>query len=65
MLYQSIQILEEYILIDSLSVKVEQHIRDENNIWIKKEYNGLHDRFLIKSIQYAVSINDLYRDTTW
>ena len=60
LLYRSIQSLKEYILIDSLSVKVEHYIRQQNEDWLLKEYNALSDTFLIQSISYDFPLAELY-----
>ena len=60
MLYRSIPTLKEYIMIDSLSIKVEHHIRQQNENWLLKEYKSLSDTFLIQSINYAFPLDELY-----
>lgn len=65
MLYRSIKILNEYILIDSLSIKVEQHIRQANGSWLMNEYSSLSDTFLIQSVQYSFPMNELYNGVSF
>ena len=60
MLYRSIQTLKEYILIDSLSIKVEYYIRQQNEDWLLKEYSILSDAFHIQSINYHFPLVELY-----
>lgn len=60
LLYRSIQSLKEYILIDSLSVKVEHYTRQENEDWVLKEYTSLSDSLYIQSIKYTLPLSELY-----
>ncbi len=60
MLYRTIKTLKEYILIDSLSVKVEQYIQQQDGTWLMKEYIFLTDIFLVQSIQYSLPLAELY-----
>lgn len=60
MLYRSIQSLKEYILIDSLSLKVEQYTRQQNEDWLLKEYTSLSDTFFMQSINYNFPLSELY-----
>ena len=60
MLYRSIETLQEYILINSTSIKVEHFIKQTNGSWHSKEYNSLSDTFLIESISYRFPLHELY-----
>ena len=60
LLYRSLQTLEEYILVDSLSIKVEHYIRQQNEDWLLKEYHSLSDTFHIQSINYSFPLTELY-----
>ena len=62
MLYRSIETLREYILIDSLSVTVEHHLKQIDDNWKLTKYSSLSDAFLITSINYTLPLNELYRD---
>ena len=64
MLCQSIKTSKEYILIDSVSVKVEQHIYQSDDNWLMKEYTSLSDTFLIQSIQHSFPMNKLFNEVS-
>jgi len=60
MLYRSIQSLQEYILIDSLSVKVEHYTRQPNGTWLLQEWKSLPDNLFISSINFTFPLSELY-----
>ena len=60
MLYRSIKTLNEYILIDSLSVKAEHFTKKSNEQWVLEEFNSLYDHLFISSIGYSLQLSELY-----
>ncbi len=65
MLYRSIKTLQEYILIDSLSVKVEHHTKQSNNTWLLQEFSLMEDVLFISSIHYSFALSELYEGVEW
>lgn len=63
--YRSIKTLQEYILIDSLSVLVEIYTRQENNSWILKEFKQLSDSFSILNFKLTLYLKDIYDDVSF
>ncbi len=63
-LYCSIESLQEYILIDSLSVKVEHYIKLPNGTWLSQEMNMISDSVVIASIDFALPLAELYYGVT-
>ena len=61
-LYRSIKALQEYILIDSTAVSVELFVRQKDNSWLLTEYKQLTDDFVIKTIDLALRLIDIYDD---
>ena len=62
-LYRSISSLEEYIMIDSRRISVAVW-RNENDGWILvQETTNLDDEIVIKSVDAALSIRDVYEQT--
>jgi Uma2 family endonuclease len=59
-LYRDISTLKEYILIDSLSVFVEQHFKNQNNIWELHDYKNVADNFASPVLNISFSLNDIY-----
>ncbi len=60
LLYRSIPSLKEYILIDSLSIKVEHYIKQSDDNWLFKEYLSQSETFHIQSINYHFPLSELY-----
>lgn len=59
-LYRSIASLQEYILIHSENVAIEQYTKQENGQWLLKEYILPESDLFIQSVQLKVPIADLY-----
>lgn len=64
-LYRDIPTLKEYILIDSLSVFVEQHFKNQNNIWELHDYKSMADNFISPVLNITFSLNDIYEGVTF
>ncbi len=65
MLYRSIETLQEYILIDLLSVQSEHYTKQQNGTWILKEINSLTDSLAISTIGYTLSLTELYNGVSF
>ena len=61
-LYRANKALKEYVLIDSTSVNVEIFIRQPDNSWNLKEFKQLSDGFTISTINFQISLQDIYDD---
>ena len=61
-LYRRIKTLQEYILIDSISLCVEIYIRQADNSWQLTEFNQPEDSFPITSINLTLQLKDVYED---
>ncbi|MDQ5929602.1 MAG: hypothetical protein QG594_1382 [Bacteroidota bacterium] len=61
-LYREIESLKEYILIDSQSIKVIKHSKNEDGSWLLVEYKSIEDCFFIKSIAVELALVDLYEN---
>ena len=64
-LYRSIKTLQEYILIDSMSISVEIFTREQDNSWKLTEFKQLHDSFTIRTIGLALHLKDIYEDVSF
>jgi Uma2 family endonuclease len=61
-LYRQIESLKEYILIDSLNVKVIKHTKMTDGSWLLVEYNAIENSFYISSIGVTLNLVDLYEN---
>lgn len=52
--------LTDYILVSQEEPLIEHYIRQPNNDWLLKEYQGLDTTFEIKSIKCTFCLNDIY-----
>lgn len=59
MSYQTLESLQENILISQNDIHVEQYIRQERK-WILREYLSLDDVFLIVSIECQLTSRAIY-----
>ncbi len=59
-LYRDIPTLREYILIDSETVYVEKHVRQQDNNWLLSELKHEADTLHIESIDIALPLKDIY-----
>jgi phenylacetic acid degradation protein len=62
-LYQDIPTFQEYILIDSRSVLVEHHYKNENGEWICQTWDKFTDSLTIKIAGVSVLLSDIYKNT--
>lgn len=60
--YQTLESLEEYILVNSKHQRVETFRRGEQGLWILQTYQ--QESFSLQSINLTASFQDLYEDVT-
>ncbi len=58
--YRSIPELQEYILIDQYSFNIEQFVKQSPTEWKFKEYQGKEQTLALDSIDFQVSLVDIY-----
>ncbi len=61
-LYRDIPTLKEYILVDSKSIHSEVFRLNESGHWELEEYKSLADNLIIKAIDEAVALTEIYDD---
>ncbi len=61
-LYRDIDSLQEYILIDSESIRIEKYVRNQDESWIFRDYKSTHEKFSIETIQEELLIAEIYMD---
>ncbi|MBK8054145.1 MAG: Uma2 family endonuclease [Saprospiraceae bacterium] len=61
-LYRDIESLREYILIDSMSVRVEYYCKNGDGSWTLKDYRSIEDKFTIETIAEELLLSDVYTD---
>ncbi|UKO96130.1 Uma2 family endonuclease [Nostoc sp. UHCC 0870] len=60
--YQTLDSLEEYVLVNSKNQRVETFRRNEQGLWVLQTYTPTKENFDIKSINLTASFADLYQD---
>ncbi|MCE2668903.1 MAG: Uma2 family endonuclease [Microcystis sp. 49638_E5] len=60
--YQTLESLEEYVLVNSKHQRVETFRRGEQGLWIMQTYQ--QESFSLQSINLTASFRDLYEDVT-
>ncbi len=63
MLYRSIPTLQEYILVDSLSIHIEDWCINEKGNWELREYKSINDILGISTINTSIPLQEIYVDT--
>lgn len=63
--YKSIENLTEYILIAQHRPHVSQFIKQEENVWLNREFNVLGDNFHLDSLDCDLSLRELYQDVVF
>lgn len=58
--YRSIPQLQEYILIDQYSCKIEQFTKNNQGQWLLTEYESQEETISLDSLKLQVSIDDIY-----
>jgi Uma2 family endonuclease len=59
-LYREIATLKEYILIDSMAIRVETLTRNEDDSWTFREYKSLYGEFTIETVGEMMKLSDIY-----
>ncbi|MCW3117704.1 MAG: hypothetical protein JWM28_1786 [Chitinophagaceae bacterium] len=62
-LYRDIPSLKEYILADSENIVVEAFRVNERSHWELEEYKQITDSLFIKTIQFSISLEEIYEGT--
>lgn len=60
--YMQIESFKEYITIDTVSLQVRIGRKQNNGAWLFSEYNTIDDTFIIESIGFTISLQDVYQD---
>jgi len=58
--YRTIATLQDYILVSQNEIRVEQYTRQENNLWILRDYETLDEELNIASIGVSLSMRAIY-----
>ena len=59
-LYRSISTLKEYILVDSATIKIEAYRINSGGHWELEEYESIGQTLLVKTIETAITLNEIY-----
>ena len=60
--YQTIETLQEYILINTKKPRVESFRRNQDGFWVLQSYVGEETSFQLHSISFAETMRQLYED---
>ncbi|WP_416674120.1 Uma2 family endonuclease [Egbenema bharatensis] len=62
--YQTLDSLQEYVLVNTRHQRVECYRRNEAGLWVLQVYTPNVDRFQLTSLQFTGNLLDLYEDVT-
>ncbi|MEB3161252.1 MAG: Uma2 family endonuclease, partial [Synechocystis sp.] len=60
--YQTLESLEEYVLVSSKNQRIEIFQRQENHGWQYQSYSAQNPQVLLESIDLVLAIADVYED---
>lgn len=60
--YRTIPTFQEYLLIDQTQLHVEQYLKQAENQWLFREYNGQEAKLILNSLSVELSLADLYEN---
>lgn len=60
--YQTLETLEEYVLINTRHPRVECFHRNKDGLWVLQYYTK--DEFMLASLHFSALLSDLYEDVT-
>ena len=60
--YKSIESFTEYILIAQDRPHVSQFIKQEENVWLNREFNDIDDKFHLASLDCEIELKELYEN---
>ena len=63
--YQSLETLQEYVLINSKKARIECFRRTDDSLWILKFYTLDNKQFQLNSINFTGTITDIYEDVNF
>lgn len=58
--YKSIESFTEYVLIAQDRAHVSQFVKQEENVWLNREYNDIGDKFHLASLDCEINLRELY-----
>jgi Uma2 family endonuclease len=58
--YRTIPTLQDYILVNQTEIRIEQYTRQENNLWILRDYQTLDEELIVKSIAVWLPLSRIY-----
>ena len=58
--YRTIATLQDYILVSQNELRVEQYTRQENNLWVLRDYETLDQELNIASIGVSLPLRAIY-----
>ena len=61
-LYRDLPTLNEYILVDSTAIGIENFCINSDGFWELKEYKNMNDSLFIKTIGFIILLADIYED---
>jgi Uma2 family endonuclease len=58
--YRTITSLQDYVLVNQNEIRIEQYTRQENNLWILRDYQSLDEELVINSIGVSLPLSRIY-----
>ncbi len=63
--YQSIESFREYLAIAQKHVHVIQHSKQENGLWVRRDFIGLDSEVHLESLNVTLTLNEIYEHVSF
>lgn len=63
--YRELPSLQEYVLVSQESARIERFVRKSDNVWELTDASGLHDDITLTTIDYKLSLADVYENVNF
>lgn len=60
--YKSIESFTEYLLVAQDRLRVILYTKQEDNVWIQREFNSLSDKLYLSSLDCEIAVADIYEN---
>jgi len=64
-LYRALNSLQDYVLVDQAKIHVEHFHRLDDGRWLLQEFNELEDVLKIETIEFEISLTQIYQKVDW
>ncbi len=64
-MYRTMPNFQEYLLVSQTAMQVEKFTKSDRNQWVLSEYSAAEDVISFSSLEFEISLDELYQDVTF